>query len=177
MFSSFLTPEVTTEIRHAVQNEPKLMPRDLAARLAVPEGAVLQALPADMRRFARPDTFDQVWQAMTAWSCVTIIAITPGLVLEYKGTLPGGKHAHGMFNLHADGHPLGGHFFIRRLGALCFLSKPFFGLESHSVQFFDHDGALMCAVYVGREGRELIAEVREAFMVLREQVCTPEEEA
>lgn len=176
MFASFLTPALTAEIRQAAQNEPRLMLRDLAARHQVPEGAVAQALPPDLRCFARPEAFDPVWQAMTAWSGITLIAITAGLVLEYKGTLPGGSHGHGMFNLHADGHPLGGHFFVRELGAICFLSKPFMGLESHSVQFYDRQGAAMCAVYVGREGRELIPDVRRAFMTLRDQVRIPEEE-
>jgi len=107
MFASFLTPVLTTEIRQAAQSEPRLMLRDLAARHRIPEGAVARALPPDLRCFARPESFDPVWQSMTAWSGVTLIAITAGLVLEYKGTLPGGSHGHGMFNLHADGHPLG----------------------------------------------------------------------
>ena len=177
MFAAHLTPALTADVRQAVQNEPRLMLGDLAGRLGIPEGAVAAALPTDMRRFAGPETFDHVWQAMTTWSGVTFIAVTPGLVLEYKGTLPGGSHGHGMFNLHAEDHPLGGHFFVRRLGAICFLSKPFFGLESHSVQFYDQDGAAMCAVYAGREGRELIPEVREAFMALRDRTCIPEEAA
>lgn len=177
MFASHLTPALTADIREAVQNESRLMLSDLAKRLSIPEGAVAQALPPEMRRLAGPEAFDQVWQAMTTWSGVTFIAVTPGLVLEYKGTLPGGSHGHGMFNLHAEGHPLGGHFFVRRLGAICFLSKPFFGLESHSVQFYDLDGAAMCAVYVGRDGRELIPEVREAFMALRDRICITGEAA
>lgn len=177
MFTQCLTPALEAEIRQSLQQEPRLMLRDLALRLGLPEGAVARALPADQCRFARPEAFDEIWQDMGTWPRVTFIAITPGLVLEYRGTLPGGSHGHGMFNLHTEGHPVGGHFFIRNLGAICFLSRPFFGLESHSVQFYGQDGAAMCAVYVGREGRELIPEVRSAFMALRDRVCIPGEAA
>jgi putative heme utilization carrier protein HutX len=177
MFTRFLTPKFIEDIRRSIDTEPRLMLRDLAERLGAPEGAVARALPQDMRGFAPASVFDHVWEAMTSWSAITFIAITPGLVLEFKGTLPKGSHGHGMFNLHTEGHPLGGHFMVARLGSICFLSKPFFGLESHSVQFYDQDGAVMCAVYAGRQGRDIVAEVREAFMALRDEVCTQEEEA
>lgn len=176
MFTSLLTPDLITKICQTSQEEPRLMLRDLAMRYQVAEGAVAQALPLGMRCFARPESFDVVWQEMTTWSRVTLLAITAGLVLEYRGVLPRGSHGHGMFNLHAPDHPLGGHFFIQNLGAICFLSKPFMGLESHSVQFYDQQGAAMCAVYVGREGRELIPNVHQAFIALRDQVRIPEEE-
>lgn len=176
MFTNFLTPHFIEEVRQALASEPRLMLGDLAGRLGVPEGAVVQALPRDMRAFAPVAAFDRVWEAMTDWEAVTFIAVTPGLVLEYKGVLPRGSHGHGMFNLHDEGHPLGGHFMIGRLGTICFLSKPFFGLESHSVQFYDQDGAAMCAVYVGRQGKKLIPGVRDAFLALRGEVCPEEDE-
>ena len=154
MFTRFLTPQFIADVRQAVDSEPRLMLGELAGRLGVPEGAVAQALPPDMRAFAPASAFDLVWEAMTSWEAVTFITVAPGLVLEFKGALPRGSHGHGMFNLHDEGHPLGGHFMIGRLGAICFLSKPFFGLESHSVQFYDQDGAAMCAVYVGRQGKK-----------------------
>lgn len=163
------------DVTAAVQENPGVMLRDLAQRFGVTEGAVAQALPAEMRAFAPVEAFDRVWEAMASWQAVTVIACTPGMIMEFKGTLPGGKHGHGMFNLHAENHPLGGHFFVKDLGAICFLSKPFFGLESHSVQFYNTRGEGMCAVYVGREGRKLIDAVRDAYMALRDAVCVREE--
>lgn len=163
------------DVTAAVQENPGVMLRDLARRFSVSEGAAAQALPDEMRAFAPIESFDRIWETMTSWRAVTVIACTPGMIMEFKGTLPGGKHGHGMFNLHAEGHPLGGHFFSGELGAICFLSKPFFGLESHSVQFYNTRGEAMCAVYVGREGRKLIDAVRDAFMALRDAVCVREE--
>jgi heme iron utilization protein len=54
-------------------------------------------------------------------------------------------------------------------GAIPCVSKPFMGLESHSVRFYNEKGEAMFAVYVGREGRALIPSVREGFMALRRE--------
>jgi putative heme utilization carrier protein HutX len=171
MFDHLVTPELRDAVQAAVKDSPDIMLHTLAQRCGATEGAVACALPADMRRFAPADAFDAVWEDMTGWEKVTLIAMTPGAVVEVKGRLPKGRRGHGMFNLHDAENPLGGHVFVERLGAVCFLSKPFFGLESHSVQFYDTDGAAMFAVYAGREGRALIPAVREAFLALRDRVC------
>ena len=90
-----------------------------------------------------------------------------------KGKIPEGRHGHGYFNL-SGGSGLGGHLKIDDLGHICFLSLPFMGLESHSVQFFNAAGTVMFSVYVGRENRQLIPAARESFFALREAVGTKE---
>ena len=50
---------------------------------------------------------------------------------------------------------------------MAFLSLPFMGLESHSIQFFDAAGAVVFSIYVGRENRALIPSVKERFLALR----------
>ena len=65
-----------------------------------------------------------------------------GTVIEIKGKIPEGRHGHGYFNL-SGGSGLGGHLKIDDLGHICFLSLPFMGLESHSVQFFNAAGTVM----------------------------------
>ena len=72
----------------------------------------------------------------------------------------------------AGGSGLGGHLKIDDLGHICFLSLPFMGLESHSVQFFNAAGTVLFSVYVGRENRQLIPAARESFFALREAVGT-----
>ena len=57
----------------------------------------------------------------------------------------GGRHGGGYFNLES-GAPLGGHIRSDRATDICFLSLPFMGLESHSVQFFGADGAVLFGV-------------------------------
>ena len=80
---------------------------------------------------------------------------------------------HCYFNL-SGGSGLGGHLKIDDLGHICFLSLPFMGLESHSVQFFNAAGTVLFSVYVGRENRQLIPAARESFFALREAVGTKE---
>ena len=50
---------------------------------------------------------------------------------------------------------------------MAFLSLPFMGLESHSIQFFDAADAVVFSIYVGRENRALIPSVKERFLALR----------
>jgi heme iron utilization protein len=121
-----------------------------------------------MRTPAPIEDFEIIWQAASRWEKATFIAMTPGAVLEYMGKLPSGSHGHGMFNLHQDGIPLGGHLMIKQLGSIWFLSKPHFGKESHSIQFYTKEGKPMFALYVGRgEDKELLPEVLHSYQHLR----------
>lgn len=73
-----------------------------------------------------------------------------------------------MFNLMDRTSPLGGHLFVKELASIWFVSKPFFGKESHSVQFFDITGKQMFAIYLGRdEKREIILQVKQGYDALR----------
>ena len=89
-----------------------------------------------------------------------------GSVVEIKGQIPAGKHGGGYFNLD-HGCPLGGHICSNNIAHMAFLSLPFMGLESHSIQFFDAAGAVVFSIYVGRENRALIPSVKERFLALR----------
>ena len=146
------------------------MPAMMAAQLKSPEACIVMALPENMRTFADPKKFDDIWAEMTSWEKTTFICQTPGAVIEIKGKLPRGKHGHGYFNLMEKDNPLGGHLRIDNLGSICFLEKPFFGLESLSVQFYDKAGDNLFAVYAGREKRKLIQSVKESFIELRAKV-------
>lgn len=144
---------------------------DLAARFDVTELTAARTLPEDVARFAAPARFEEVWTALTGWEKATLILQHRGSVLEIKGRMPAGSFGHGYFNLKDGDNPLGGHIKADGLAAIGFLSLPFMGLESHSVQFFDSEGAVVFGVYAGREGRALIPAVRESFFALRDAVC------
>ena len=170
MFKTELNPELDAQIKEIIGSDPSAMPAMLAAKLQIPEGAVIQAFPESMRTFIDPGHFDRIWEAMTAWERTTFICQTPGAVVEVKGKLPKGKHGHGYFNLMEKDNPLGGHLKVDQLGAVCFLEKPFLGLESLSVQFYDKIGNHMFAVYAGREKRELIPSVKQGFYDLKNKL-------
>ncbi len=168
MFANHLTQEIVAAVRERVEKNPSLMLGNLARELGIPEGAAVQALPNEMRQAAPASDFAAIWDEMAGWEKVTFIAQNAGIILEYGGRLPRGAFGHGMFNLHEPDHPLGGHILFERIGAVFLVSKPFFKLESHSVQFFTAQGEQAFGVYVGRdEKRQLLPAVRQAFMALR----------
>ena len=157
----------------ALREKKPVMLASLAERFGVSELEVARALPDEARAFAGKDAFDTVWQALASWENATFIMAHLGSVIEIKGKIPEGRHGHGYFNL-SGGSGLGGHLKIDDLGHICFLSLPFMGLESHSVQFFNAAGTVLFSVYVGRENRQLIPAARESFFALREAVGAKE---
>lgn len=145
-----------------------LMLGGIAQECGVTEQEAARALPADMRSFCPAGDFDKVWEGISQWPSATFIIQHAGNVVEIKGKIPSGTHGHGYFNL-AHGAALGGHIMADGVGEICFLSMPFMGLESHSVQFFGKDGGVMFAIYVGREDHKLIPEARDGFMELKKR--------
>ncbi len=161
------SPDTIKQVQAIIDDNASAMPGQIAGQLGIPEEMAVRALQDTMRTFVSPDHFDAIWEAMTDWERITFICQTPTAVIEVKGKLPAGKHGHGYFNLTGKDNPLGGHLRVDQLGSICFLEKPFFGLESLSVQFYDTNGAHMFAVYAGREKRELIPSVKEGFYALK----------
>ncbi len=148
------------------ENKPVML-ASIAALGKVSELDVAKALPQAMRAFAPAGTFEEVWAEMATWEKATFIMQHLGSVLEIKAAIPSGNHGHGYFNLNGAS-PLQGHLKIDDLGEICFLSMPFMGLESHSVQFFNADGNVKFSVYVGRgEDRKLLPLARESFLKMR----------
>ena len=169
MYDELMTDAVRKRVNAAVAEDPNVLPSTLAEEIGVAEGVVAACLPVDMCVAASVDAFEDVWTAMTRWEKVMFLAVTPGAIVEVKGRLPRGNFGHGFFNIGAGDNPLAGHLMIDRLRAICFVSKPIMGMESHSVRFYDKQGALMFAVHVGREGRTLIPSVLNRFMRLRDR--------
>lgn len=166
------TPHTGQDLRAlvaaALAEDPNFMPQVLAERLGVPVGRIIEALPDDMRAEASGDAFVEIWEAMAEWEKVTFMASTSGAILEIPCRLPKGKTGHGMYNLMDKSNPLRGHLLMNKVASIWFVSKPVFGLESHSVQFHDADGNQCFGVYLGRdEKREIIPSVREGFFHLK----------
>ncbi len=140
----------------------------IAQECAVSELEVAKAMPQGMCVVAPLDDFAALWEELTTWPVATFIMTHAGSVIEIKGQLPKGKLGHGYFNL-GHGLPLSGHLYPDTIKTIGFLSLPFMGLESLSVQFFDAEGKVVFAIYVGREKRVLIPEAKESFASLRQK--------
>ncbi len=161
---------LTERVSAIITENPSVMVRSIAADLGVSERAVTEALPQHMRLEIPAADFVAVWEEMTTWEKVTFIAETPGAVVEVEGALPTGKIAHGMYNLMDRKFPLGGHLLIGNIASIWLVSKPAFGRESHSVQFFSAEGASCFAVYLGRgEKRMILPSVKEGYVKLWER--------
>ncbi|WP_174849529.1 heme utilization cystosolic carrier protein HutX [Yersinia artesiana] len=130
---------------------------------------VVRELPE--RVLVGAEHFDRVWDSMTEWGDVTTLVHTADIILEHKGPLPSGFHRHGYFNLR-EKQGLSGHIRAQNCQAIALLERPFMGMATASVQFFNQQGDVMLKVYVGRdEHRQLRADGLAAFHQLAQQLA------
>ncbi|MEM6495958.1 MAG: heme utilization cystosolic carrier protein HutX [Pseudomonadota bacterium] len=128
---------------------------------------VLRALPERERTLVGAEEFDSVMADLTSWGEVLLIVHTPSIVLECKGQIPAGSHAHGYFNIHGES-PIGGHIKSDICSEIAFVSRNLMGRASCSVQFFDKAGDAMFKVFVRRdENREMLVDQVQKFEDLR----------
>lgn len=160
-------PELAAEVQARMATTPSLMPRNLARELEVSEAAIIKALPEAMRLPIAAEHAVAVWEHISQWEKVTFYAETPGIIIEIPCVLPKGKAGHGMYNIMGKNGAFGGHVLLDALDSIWLVSKPAFGLESHSVQFYAADGSLCFAVYLGRDAeRAILPSVKEAYTAL-----------
>lgn len=133
---------------------------------------VVRNLPPEHRTIVPGERFADIMQALTTWGEVLLIVHTPDLVLECAGSIPPGTFGRGYYNLHGDS-PIGGHLKADNCRHIAFVSRPFMGRASRSVQFFNSAGDAMFKVFVRRdEQRELIPAQVAAFDTLRERYAS-----
>lgn len=151
--------------------DPDGILEQIAEKFNVSLFEAVRALPDENRAICGGDKFAVVMDDLTNWGEVLFIVHTPNIVLECKGRIPPGKEARGYFNLHGDS-PIGGHIKSSRCSSIAFVSRPFMGRSSASIQFFDEEGAAMFKIFVRRdEQRNLIPEQLLRFTDLRRAVC------
>lgn len=142
----------------------------IASEYGVSTLDVVRALPEAHRTVIDGARFADVMKAIEDWGPVLFIVHTRHIVLECEGPLPPGTFARGYYNIHGDS-PIGGHIRAENCKAVVFVSRPFMGRESRSVQFFSEDGEAMFKIFVRRdEARNLIAEQVERFDALRHEL-------
>ncbi|MDJ1160071.1 heme utilization cystosolic carrier protein HutX [Chelatococcus sp. SYSU_G07232] len=126
-------------------------------------------LPSANCSWAPATAFADIFKDIATWGDVLFLVHTPNIVLECVGPVPRGEFGRGFFNLHGDG-PIGGHIKADRCSAIAFVRRPFMGLDSCSIQFFDEDGAAMFKIFVRRRpDRSLDASQVRAFQALAAQ--------
>jgi len=157
-------------VRYLSEN-PGAVIEEAAKLHAATAREVVEALPAEMRRFAPADAFVPTMQDIATWGDVTLIVHTDDGIMEFGGPIPRGEVGRGYFNLMAS-KGFHGHLRHERCGGLAFLERPFMGKLSALIVFFNVDGGIMFKIFVGRdEKRELKADQLTKFRSLGEQLC------
>lgn len=129
--------------------------------------AVVKALPAEHRTLVAGEQFARILERISTWGDIVFIVHTPDIVLECNGPVPPGTFGRGYFNIHGES-PISGHIKADNCHEIAFVSRPFMGRPSCSVQFFNGSGEAMFKIFVRRDkARDLIAEQVANFNALR----------
>jgi putative heme utilization carrier protein HutX len=161
-------------LRAKLAAEPGAIVETVAKDTGATLREVVEALPAEMRRFAPASAFVPVMDDVARWGNVTVIIHTDDGVMEIGGPIPPGKIAKEYFNLSGT---IGfhGHLRYERCASIAFVERPFFGRLSASILFLNVDGGIMFKIFVGRdEQRELIGHQLDAFRALADRLCVRE---
>ena len=158
------------KVAAALEQKKPWMLASLAGECGATEKEVAMALPEGMCAFTGGENFTRVWESLGEWEKATFIMQHEGHVIEIACRIPAGKTGHGYYNIMGEG-ALGGHIKADAIADIAFLSLPFMGLESHSVQFFNGQGRVVFSIYAGRENHVIIPSVKEAFLKLRKDLA------
>ena len=164
--------EVSKEtILKAIQDNPKQYPMFLAKDLGVSEWEVIKELGEESFTEIPIECFDTIMHEVSNWGMVTFIVSNDTVISETKGELPNGSYAHGYYNFENSTIGIGGHINKDSLNGIGFVSRPFMGLESLSIQFFDKTGKAMFKIYLGRDDKkQIIHTQKEKFLKLKENL-------
>ena len=157
------------DLASALAADPGAVIETIAKEHGVTTRAVVEALPAAMRRFAPASAFIDAMKDIATWGEVTLIVHTDDGIMEFTGPIPAGEVGRGYFNL-MQPKGLHGHLRHERCAAIAFVERPFMGKSSAFIAFVNVDGGIMFKVFVGRdEKRELLADQLAKFRALAEK--------
>lgn len=156
-------------IRTALAMKPDGVLESIAREFGVSTQTVLEATPSAERLLIAADRFEEIWRELAGWGQVVFIVHTQDIVLECRGSLPGGSFSHGCYNL-SSASPIHGHIKADNCRAIYLVDRLFHGRRSCSAQFFSAAGEAMFKVFAGRDAaRELLPDQVARFEALWEK--------
>lgn len=162
-------------VRRELAAKPDGVLEAAASAHALPLQRVVECLPVGMWKRIAGAHFIDVMQDIAGWGDITFIVHTKDAIVEFEGPLPGGTSGQGFYNL-KGGNGLSGHLRASNCRAIVFLRRPFMGVETLSVQFFNADGEAMFKIFVGRDkDRRLKADQVERFATLEAKFAAVQE--
>ena len=180
MHQTAATTEEARIIEELMRASRPITIRSVAEALGTTDLEAARKLPAGVCRFVSGDAserFGEIWEALCAWEKATLFITHAGNVFEIEGRLSPGKIGWGYYNILSRSAAIGGHLNYADIAAVAYLSMPFMGRESLSVQFFNRAGEAVFAVYAGRDAGQIIPGVKAAFEADRVRLCGDGEEA
>jgi len=171
MFLDRKLVEIQQQVKQALQEEPSLNLASYAKSLALTEGEVTLALPAEFINYSEGEHAESILSQLPEWGNVTTIVHSCASIFEFKAPFPKGKVAHGYYNIMGkDG--LHGHLRIDLIEHIVFVSKPFKGMESYYIGFYNRTGECVFKVYLGRDKkRQLLPGQVAHFRALQLELC------
>lgn len=155
--------EKIERIRQALADKPDGILEMIASEYAVPVQTVIECVPSGLTR-VDGNCFVDVLNDVADWGDITFICHSKDAVVEFSGPFPKGRTGHGMYNLQGGKTGLSGHLRPENCKSIFFVRRPFMGMETLSIQFFNAGGEAIFKIYVGRdENRRLKAEQIERF--------------
>lgn len=152
-----LTSEVRNGVVASLIETPGAVLEQIAEQHDVSTKDVVDCLPDGEALTIDGKHFETVMLEISNWGEITFLVNTKDLILEAKGVVPKGSMGRGFYNLH--GKPIGGHLNAGNCASISFISRKLFSSDTHSVQFYNHDGGCMFKIYLGRDAdRNLIPE-------------------
>lgn len=153
-------------VRQELAEKPDGVLEATASTYDLPLQSVVECLPPEMWKSISGEHFVDVMQDISGWGDIIFVVHTRDTIAEFNGPLPGGAPGHGFYNLHGD-RGFSGHLRADSCRAIIFLRRPFMGMDTLSVQFFNAFGEAMFKIFVGRdESRRLKVGQIERFRQL-----------
>jgi len=151
------------QITQAIAEKPDGILEELASEYTVPVQIVIECIPDGVTR-VDGHHFIEVLTDIANWGAITFICHSKDAVVEFSGPFPQGRIGHGMYNLQGGSIGLSGHLRPENCKSIFFVRRPFMGMETLSIQFFNADGETIFKIYVGRdEQRRLKADQIQRF--------------
>lgn len=122
----------------------------VAAQSGLTTLQVAECLPDSCYGIADGEHFVEIMNELSEWGDILLIVHTPDAIIECAGPLPKGDFGRGFFNLGA-GSPIRGHIRAERCSKICLIRRPFMGMETCSIQFFNGHGEAMFKIFVSRD--------------------------
>jgi putative heme utilization carrier protein HutX len=163
-----LTEQLTEQVQSMLEQQPGLLPSEIAQQLQVSEAQVVFSFNRQMVTRIDGEQTEALLGELTSWGNVTTIMHSEGSIFEVKAPFPKGKVAHGYYNLMGKEGEMHGHLRIDLITDIALVSKPFRGNESHYFGFFTEQGNSVFKIYLGRDKkRQLLAEQVQSFSQLK----------